>query len=56
MSRYYSSHRVKYKEYLLKKTNLIDKFFEKEKIEKLKRLDVTSKEVKKIIWKLKSKC
>lgn len=37
----------------LKKEALIDKFFEKEKIEKLKRLDVTSKEVKKTYIELK---
>ena len=37
----------------LKKQILIDKFFEKEKIEKLKRLDVTSKEVKKNYLEIK---
>lgn len=37
----------------LKKEQLIDKFFEKEKVEKLKRLDVTSKEVKKNYLDLK---
>lgn len=37
----------------LKKEPLIDKFFEKEKIEKLKRLDVTSKEVQKTNVELK---
>lgn len=37
----------------LKKEVLIDKFFEKEKIEKLKRFDVTSKEVRKTNVELK---
>ena len=37
----------------LKKQVLIDKFFEKEKIEKLKRLDVTSKDIKKTNVELK---
>lgn len=37
----------------LKRESIIDKFFEKEKIEKLKRLDVTSKDVKKNYMDLK---